>query len=366
MPGGSGHTQGGAGDGELILRTGLVYDDLFLEHGPPEHPENRRRLQAIMQRLAGDGLLAEMRALPARPATEAEVCRLHAEDYLEHLRLVSESGGGSLDIDTVATERSYGAALVAAGSCIDAARAVFDREVDNALCLVRPPGHHARPDTSMGFCLLNNIALAAEDLLRDRARSVAIVDFDAHHGNGTQEMFYYRRDLLYISLHQAPFWPGTGTVDEVGAEDGFGRNLNIPMLAGAEDRHFARAFDEVVLPALTLYEPDAILVSAGYDGHFRDPLPDLQLTATGFFEMTRKLVAAAAELCEGRIVLALEGGYDLPIGLVEGVEASARALLGLGPVEWTAPDETPHPQVTERVEETLDAVIALHTERWLS
>ena len=194
----------------------------------------------------------------------------------------------------------------------------------------------------------------------------AIVDFDAHHGNGIQEMFYHRADVLYISLHQSPLWPGTGTVDEVGAEDGFGRNLNLPMLPHAEDRHFARAFDEVVLPALALYEPDAILVSAGYDGHFLDPLPDLRLTADGFFEMTRKLTHAAAELCEGRILLALEGGYDLEIGLPESVEASARALMGLDAVEWTAPEETPHLQATDRVEETLEAVIALHTERWLS
>jgi len=296
-----------------------------------------------------------------------EVCWLHDEDYVQDLEALSAAGGGALDLDTIATEETYEAALVAAGSCIDAARAVVRGEVTNAFCLVRPPGHHARPHQGMGFCFFNNIALAAEALLRDGLERVAIVDYDCHHGNGTQEMFYHRGDVLYISLHQHPFYPGTGTVDEVGVDEGVGRNLNIPLPLLAQDAHYVRAFEEVVLPALAQYEPQAILVSAGYDGHFREPLAQMSLTADGFYQMSRYLVEAAEELCEGRQVVVLEGGYDLEIGLPESAEATARALLG-DPAQagWHELDDPPHQHATDQVREVLSAIIEVHRKRlWL-
>ncbi|MCD6360557.1 MAG: histone deacetylase, partial [Armatimonadetes bacterium] len=194
--------------------TGYVYDEIFLEHGTPGHPESPERLRAIMARLDESELLAQMRRLPTRAAEVEEITSLHTGEYLEDVRLVCERGGGALDMDTVVTEASYGAAMSAAGSCIDAARAVVAREMENAICLVRPPGHHALPDQGMGFCIFNNVALAAEAILRDGVRSVAVVDFDAHHGNGTQDMFYHREDVLYISLHQSPLFPGTGSEDD--------------------------------------------------------------------------------------------------------------------------------------------------------
>jgi acetoin utilization deacetylase AcuC-like enzyme len=344
--------------------TGIVYDDIFLEHGDPYHPESAARLEAITARLAEVGLHERMTELPTRAAQVEEICWLHDDDYVADLRAICDAGGGALDLDTIATEATYEAALVAAGSCIDAARAVVRGEVNNAFCLVRPPGHHSLPHRGMGFCFFNNIALAAEALTRDGLSRVAIVDYDCHHGNGTQEMFYHRGDVLYISLHQHPLYPGTGSIDEVGVDEGAGTNLNLPLLPQAQDAHYARAFAEVVLPALAQYQPQAILISAGYDGHFMEPLAQMSLTAGGFHAMTRSLVEAAQELCEGHVTAVLEGGYHLEFGLPESAEATARALLG-DPVEagWHEPDEPPHPLAGERVEEALSYAIEVHRKR---
>jgi len=343
--------------------TGLVYDEVFLDHGPPHHPERPERLQVMMAQLDESGVLAEMQRLPVRAAEMEEVCWLHDRDYVLEVRAMSRAGGGDIDLDTRASEGTYDAAMAAAGSCIDAARAVHDREVDNALCLVRPPGHHARPHTGMGFCFFNNVALAAEALIRDGAERVAIVDFDGHHGNGTQEVFYPRGDVLYISLHQTPLFPGTGTVDEVGIDAGFGANVNLPVPPQAQDIHYLRAFDELVLPLLAGYEPEAILVSAGFDPHFREMLVHLSLTARGFFLMTVGLLTAARDLCGGRLTLVLEGGYDLEIGLPESIDATARALMRKPEAEWHPLNPPPHPEATQRVEDALDAIIETHRER---
>ncbi|MGC9317357.1 MAG: histone deacetylase family protein [Armatimonadota bacterium] len=343
--------------------TGLLYDEVFLEHGVDHHPECAERLQVSMRRLRDTGLLDEMRPLAARPAQIEELVWVHSEEYVTEVREFSRAGGGDLDLDTRATEMTWDAALAAAGGCIDAARAVHAREADNALCLVRPPGHHARPDQGMGFCFFNNVALAAEALIRDGATSVAIVDFDGHHGNGTQEVFYHRADVLYISLHQTPLFPGTGSLGEIGVEEGFGRTMNLPFPPHAQDIHHLRAFDEVVMPALAAYEPEAIVVSAGFDPHFRDPLVQLSLTARGFFLMTVGLLTAARDLCHGRLTMVLEGGYDLQIGLPESVEATARALMRKPEAQWHELDPPPHPAQTRRVDEAVDEVISEHKKR---
>ncbi len=343
--------------------TGLVYDEIFLAHGVEHHPERAERLEVAMAALEGSSLLGEMKRLETRAADLDELCMVHEEEYVLEVRSLSRLGGGDLDFDTRATEHTYEAARVAAGSCIDAALAVYDREVDNALCLVRPPGHHARPDQGMGFCFFNNIAIAAEALLDHGAQSVAIVDFDGHHGNGTQEVFYHRGDVLFISLHQAPLFPGTGAVGEIGVEAGFGLTLNLPFPRQAQDIHYLRAFDELVLPALAAYEPDAILVSAGYDPHFRDPLVQLSLTARGFFLMTVGLMTAARDLCDGRLICVLEGGYDLKVGLPESIDATARALMRKPEAEWHSLDPAPHPDQTARVDEVVNDIISQHVER---
>ncbi|MFP4248791.1 MAG: histone deacetylase [Armatimonadota bacterium] len=343
--------------------TGIGYDDIFLTHGIAEHPERPERLRVIMRRLEETGLLEEMLQLPVRAASVEEIGRLHDLSYVEEVHMLSEAGGGDIDLDTRATEGTWEAARAAVGSCIDAARAVYDRDLDNAICMVRPPGHHARVETGMGFCFFNNVALAAEALIEDGRERVAIIDFDGHHGNGTQEMFYHRGDVFYVSLHQAPLFPGTGTVDEVGVDEGAGLNVNIPLPQHAQDIHYLRAFDELILPLLAAYEPEILLVSAGFDPHFRDTLVQLALTARGFFLMTVGLMTAARDLCDGRLMMALEGGYDLEVGLPESVEATVRALMKKPEVDWQPLEPQPHPAQTAQVDEALDAIIDKHQER---
>ena len=345
------------------MKTALGYDDIFLEHGTPDHPENAERLQVCMQRLEETGLAGEMQRLPVRSASVEEICWLHDESYVDDVRALSAAGGGDIDLDTRATAATWDAACAAAGLSIDAAMAVYDRSVDSALLLVRPPGHHARPEIGMGFCFFNNVALAAEGLIRQGVERVAIVDIDGHHGNGTQEMFYHRGDVLFISLHQVPLFPGTGTVDEVGIDEGAGLNINCPVPQYTQDIHYLKLFDELLLPLLAAYDPQAILVSAGFDGHFRDPLVQLSLTARGYFLMTVGLLTAARELCDGRLLVTLEGGYDLEVGLPESIEATARALMRKPEAEWRPLDPLPHPDTNRLVDETIEAIIETHRER---
>ncbi len=350
--------------GEIYsVNTALGYDDIFLEHGMPDHPERAERLRVIMQRLEETGLADQMQRLPMRGASVEELCWLHEESYVEEVRALSEAGGGDIDLDTRATARTWDAARAAAGLCIDAALGVYDRSVDNALLLVRPPGHHARPHVGMGFCFFNNAAFAAEGLIRQGAERVAIVDFDGHHGNGTQEMFYHRGDVLLISIHQRPLFPGTGTVDEIGIDEGSGATINCPVPPHAQDIHYLRLFDELLLPVLHMYEPEAIIVSAGFDAHFRDTLVQLSLTARGYFLMAVGLLTAARDLCDGRLLMVLEGGYDLEAGLPESVEATARALMREPEGEWLALESQPHREATLRVEEAVEAIIEAHRER---
>jgi len=345
--------------------TGLLYDDLFLEHGHLSHPENRTRLEAAVAHLQANAYWDLVTHLPARAATLEELLWQHDEDYLEEIEAVSRAGGDLLDHDTEATARTYEVAAAAAGGCIGATEAVLLGEVPNAYCLVRPPGHHALRHRAMGFCIFNNVALAAEAALRRGHRDqVAVVDLDLHHGNGTQEAFYHRREVLYVSLHQSPLYPGTGTVDEVGTEDGAGMTVNIPLPGGAEDGHYLQAFDELILPLIARYEAEMIFVSAGFDTHFRERIYRSQmcLTAQAYYEMTRRLVELADERCDGRVVVVLEGGYDAE-AMGRGSEAVLRALRGDEAPEPEETDYVIHPEATQWVEQCLQYAIETHRER---
>ena len=281
----------------------------FAEHTPPPgHPERPERAEVF------DAVAVSWRARGAevrepRLATDEELARVHTP---EHLAQIAATDGrpAMLDPDTFTSPESYEIARLAAGAATEAALHAF-RTGEPALALVRPPGHHAEPDRAMGFCLYNNIAVAAAALRAEGAARVAIVDIDVHHGNGTQAAFYSDPTVLYVSSHQYPYYPGTGAAEETGAGAGRGFTVNLPMEAGAGDAEVEGAYRSVVLPALEAFRPDAMLISAGFDAHERDPLAGLRMTTAGYGRLIGMLDAAAARLCQRRIAYITEGGYHL-------------------------------------------------------
>jgi len=306
---------------------GLVYDPIYLEHDTGHHPENAIRLQAVTGHLEESGLMARLRSVAARDATVDELAYIHESDYIDSVRWAAGRGGVWLDADTFVSPRSYDAALRAAGGGLAAVDAVLAGEVESAFCLVRPPGHHAMPARAMGFCLFNNIAIAVEYARRSHGlRRVAVVDFDVHHGNGTQAAFYADPDVLYFSTHEYPFYPGTGHWREMGQGAGLGTTINVPLPAGTGDGIFAHIWKDLLTPALRRFEPQMLLASAGYDGHFADPLAGMALSCASFGEQVAGLRDLARELCGGRLLLTLEGGYDFT-ALAWSIGASLEVLL---------------------------------------
>ena len=310
------------------MKTGVVYSPIYLEHDTGQHPENASRLKAIVRHLRDTGTWQKLVPVAPRAATVEELSLVHDMEHIGRVRGVVEKGGGWLDADTVVSADSYEAALYAAGGAIEATRAVIAGDVDNAFALVRPPGHHATPRRAMGFCLFNNVAIAARHALKNCGlERLAIIDFDVHHGNGTQDAFYNESKVLYISTHQFPHYPGTGDVDEVGNGEAGGTTVNIPLPAGCGDGEYRLVFKEIIAPVVKRFKPQLILVSAGYDGHWIDPLASMRLTTSGFAEVVSTVRGLAGELCSGHLLLCLEGGYNLE-ALSSSVEATFNVLLG--------------------------------------
>ena len=309
------------------MTTGLVRHDSFLEHVPgPGHPERPARLTAVRERLEASGLAAEMSLLEPAPIDPAVTLVVHSPEHLERVRAACERAPCALDGDTSVSAGSWDAALRAAGGIVEACERVRRGEWSRAFCAVRPPGHHAERDRAMGFCLFNNVAIAARSLLEEGVERVAILDWDVHHGNGTQHVFESEPRVFYASLHQWPLYPGTGAADERGLGEGEGTTLNCPQPAGAEDAEWLRAFEGSILPAFEAFGPQFVLVSAGFDAHRLDPLAGTSLTESAFREMTRGLLALAASQCGGRLVSVLEGGYHLD-ALASCVEAHVAELV---------------------------------------
>ncbi len=291
---------------------GFVYDPIVLEHDTGSHPENGSRVTATMALLGESGVLNQLRRIDARVATPEELGLVHDARYVAAVREAAESGGGWADPDTLITPRSYDVAATVVGGTLAAVDAVIAGDVASAFCLVRPPGHHATPVQAMGFCLFNHVAVAAAYArARHGIDRVAIVDFDVHHGNGTQDAFYDDPHVLYVSTHQYPFYPGTGAASESGSGAGRGATVNIPMPHGSGDAEHLRAFDEIVAPVVRRFRPELILVSAGFDAHFADDIAMQQLSVDGYGALTMIVRGLADELCGGKLMVAQEGGYHL-------------------------------------------------------
>lgn len=272
-------------------------------------------------------------------ACSLETLRLvHPEQHIQRIERLAQQGGGWIDADTHVSAGSWDAALRAVGACVEAVQRVAEGSLDNAYCLVRPPGHHATPVRAMGFCLFSNVAIAAEWLLKaGHARRVAILDYDVHHGNGTQDVFFDRDDVLYISTHQYPFYPGSGHWSETGSGAGAGYTVNVPLPHGAGDAAFQAARSRLVEPLVRRFCPDFLLVSLGFDAFYADPLASLRLSiGSGFMPLIASAKALADELCGGKLVVALEGGYHLD-ALAYGSEAVCQVLLGGTPEDPLGP-----------------------------
>jgi acetoin utilization deacetylase AcuC-like enzyme len=295
-----------------MLRTALVTDRRYLDHhAGRSHPERPERA-AAMNEMAQAIRRSDLKFVAPRAALVSEVALCHTPEYVAAVERTSHFDRVDLDPDTHTSRESYRTAMLSAGGVLTAVQTVLDGEASNAFAIVRPPGHHALPDRAMGFCIFNNVAIAAKWLLaRENIKRVMILDWDVHHGNGTQDAFYETEQVLYVSLHQYPHYPGTGAIGDIGFGAGTGFTVNCPMPAGWGDAEYIRVFDRCILPIGRQYEPDFILVSAGFDCHFRDPLASMNVTEDGFRAMTRRLKRLAAESCEGRMVAALEGGYDI-------------------------------------------------------
>ena len=341
------------------MATGYVYDPIYLEHDLRGHPENQQRLKTVMRLLEDHGTLRRLAHIPAVPITAERLERVHARRYIEHVHRVAQQGGGHLDMDTYVRPASYDAALMAAGGLVEATRAVLEGQVDNAFALVRPPGHHALQDRGMGFCLFNNVAVAAHYALEESGLDrVLIVDFDVHHGNGTQDTFESDPKVMYISTHQYPHYPGTGHWRETGRGAGTGGIVNIPLRGGVGDRGFARIFEEIVGPAAWRFQPQLILVSAGYDAHWDDPLANMLLSVSGYAGVARALTELAQDLCQGKIVFTLEGGYHLTALAYAILTAFAVLLNDTG--EPLADPLGPSPYSEASVDQIIAQVQAVH------
>jgi acetoin utilization deacetylase AcuC-like enzyme len=303
-----------------MTQTGYLYDTAFLSHTLQNHPENRERLEAVMSLLSDKHMLEQLRDIKFTAASREQLCRVHDPVYVNALERMSQRAGGMMGADTYVNGSSYHAASMAVGAATAATRAVLRGDVKSAFALVRPPGHHAFADHGEGFCLFNNCAFAALYALGDSDESsagslsrVMIVDWDVHHGNGTESIFHSDPRVLYVSTHQTPLYPGTGRMTDVGSGAGRGTTVNIPLPPGTGDNGYMKVFHDIVAPLARRFQPQLIVMSAGYDAHWRDTLAAMKMSLSGFASIVSTLVELSEELCAGKLISVLEGGYDLEV-----------------------------------------------------
>ncbi|MDI3315821.1 MAG: histone deacetylase [Mycobacterium sp.] len=327
------------------MTTIYVTHPRYTEHDLPGHPENAERIRAVWRGLDETGLSARMHSVQAEPLDPGLALAVHTPDYLDVLRRISAAPRVThLDADTYAGPDALTLALLSAGGAVGAVDAVLRGAAGNGLAAIRPPGHHAMPARAMGFCLLGNVAIAARYAqARYGVERVLIIDYDVHHGNGTEAMFYDDPSVLYISTHQYPFYPGTGAATDVGAGRGEGYTINIPLPAGSGDTTYATVLDRVIWPAVLRYDPQLILVSMGFDAYWADPLAAMRLTLNGYSHLAGEVIRLARRCCRGKVVFVLEGGYHTE-ALRYGVSDVARLLLGELPDDRAVGGPSPRPE----------------------
>jgi acetoin utilization deacetylase AcuC-like enzyme len=341
------------------MNTTLLIDPRFLRHRTPEgHPERGERIEALRRLASRCGEFGVSVRPAARRAKRDELARVHTAQHIDTIEQTAGREFAMLDPDTFTSSDSYDTALLAAGGALDVVDRVMAGECRNAFAAVRPPGHHAESSRAMGFCLFNNIAVAAAHALsHHHLERVMIVDWDVHHGNGTQEIFWNDPRVVFVSVHRYPFYPGTGALDETGGEDAHGMTLNVPMMAGFGDEEWVAAFRRVVRPVADAFAPQLVLLSAGFDAHARDPLGGMRVTESGYAVMADEVLEIARAHTGGKLVAVLEGGYDLS-ALEASVEAVLRRMAGEDtPVEL--------PRSEGRFAPVLAMVRAVHARRWL-
>jgi len=304
--------------------TGIVRDPRFMNHQMGHyHPESPKRLETIYSMLDTPGMKNSFVEIPVREATKEELTLIHSPEYVAKIESTKGKPYTYLDPDTQTSEGSYEAAVLAVGGVCEAIKMVHGGDIKNAFALIRPPGHHAERDRAMGFCLFNNVAIGAKYAQKYLGvERVMIVDWDLHHGNGTQHAFESDPSVLYFSTHQYPYYPGTGSLMEVGVSDGEGYTINIPLSSGYGDGEYLSLFEHIIIPIGREFSPQLILISAGFDIYYQDPLGGMRVTPKGFSAMTRSLMRLASECADGRVVICLEGGYH-----IEGLRDSVKAVL---------------------------------------
>lgn len=345
---------------EPPTKTGIVVDKRYMEHDAgPYHVESPERLRAIYKLFEESDLKNKFIHVEPRQATQEELAWNHTREHIRRIAATAGKAVSHLDPDTRTSETSYDVALLAVGGVFSLIDALFNKKIANGFALVRPPGHHAEADQAMGFCLFNNIAMGAHYLInRYGLKRILIVDWDIHHGNGTQHSFYDRPDVLYFSTHQFPYYPGTGNFSETGSGAGEGYTVNVPLPGGQDEGEYMAIFQNILRPVALEYKPEIVLVSAGFDIYYKDPLGTMQVTEKGFAGLTRILMDIAETCCERRLLLVLEGGYNV-MGQKESVRAVLKELSGasiLGKAS-APPGEDRAPVIIKRAKE-------VHKKHW--
>ena len=344
------------------MTTGIIYHEKYLEHnlglGHPESPERLKKTMEVLKKIIDK---PNIELLEPSQASEEDLLRVHTKNYVKKIRSMSQKGS-ALTLDTPVPSGVYEIAKLSAGGAILAGKSVCEKKVDNAFALVRPPGHHAGKNFGGGFCFFNNIAIMIEYLRTHyNLKKFAILDYDAHHGNGSQDIFYENPFVLYFSTHQSPLYPGTGRMDDIGEGKGKGYNINVPLNPGTSGASFLFTLKELFIPLIQEFKPDIICVSAGYDAYFRDPLTNLNFTIKTYADATKVVKDTAEKVCDGRIVVVLEGGYNLE-ALSQGVLATVSTLSGLEKIKEPYPP--PEQKINENVKNKVKELKEILSNHW--